>query len=398
MTSEKGFAAYNLLGRVADDLIMDALLPEDRGAAPVKMKKERPRLLSFLESGWGVAIICALVAVSVMGGIIWAGNRSGMSIPPAGTMESENDPVTQEIFMDDSEESPTETSEPETVFVPTETTRSCTLRTDKDRYEWGEERLGTFTVNLTCTVAGAVLDISPYDFELVNLTTGKQATMGFIKITDHLDKTKAYPTAPDAFAQRSKTLCFDWKTTPPGRYRLTYTGVDLSEGEEYPYYDFEILDLDVYAFAYDDAEHKIPLDKRACWEEKVWDEMAGEMVDVDVDAYFYIREAASELPVVTAREGNGCAIVGVEVRRYYLYDQDFNLLYSGREWSNPVEAGMGTFYVEIEGYKYGNYIPEADDYEDGIYTYAFRLEVLPDRDDSGAETELPYFEETTPTD
>ncbi len=53
----------------------------------------------FMNSGWGVAAICALVAISVMGGIIWAGNQPGKNPPvvtPGETtapfeIESENE-------------------------------------------------------------------------------------------------------------------------------------------------------------------------------------------------------------------------------------------------------------------------------------------------------------------
>ena len=52
-------------------------------AAPAYTKparEHRENLLSrFFNSGWGVAVICAVVSLSVLGGIIWAGQR-----PPAG--------------------------------------------------------------------------------------------------------------------------------------------------------------------------------------------------------------------------------------------------------------------------------------------------------------------------
>ena len=389
MTNEKCFAAYALLGNVADDMIVDALLPEDRGVGVAPVKKERPRrLFAFFESGWGVAIVCALVAVSVMGGIIWAGNRPGPVTPPAGTVEPESDPMTQEILTDNSEESSAETSEPVTVFVPTETTRSCTGR---DMYEWGagEKWLARpCTVELTCTVAGAILDISKYDFELVNLDTGKQAVVGYVEIEDYVGKNKAYPTAPDAFAQYRRTLLFDRETTPPGRYRLTYTGVELSEGEEYPYYDFEIYEPDVYVLESYGGNHGnvTALDEQIAWGEG----------DPVIDVVFNIQDCASSLPVVSVIQSAGCQIVGAEIRNWVLYDENFNILYEGREWSDPVEAGVGTFYVEILGYKQGDYIPETDEYKGGLYTYAFCLEVRPYCDGSCAETELPYDVETTP--
>ncbi len=382
MTNEKGFAAYALLGHVADDMVVDALLPEDRGAGVAPVKKERPRRLSaFFESGWGVAIICALVAVSVMGGIIWAGNQPGTGVPPGGTVEPESQ-TTDENMMPPLYEEPNRTmllvwsdgigckpkrfmvwselnymdkngmgqgttadglgflgtirQEGEKLDLPkasfireiasqngriygisldpeyilrqvtvydmnltevytesiteswetwdyvgcmnalasgeyyvsfyvthdgseslgdvhncgqdyafilsvtdtAETTRSCTVKTDKDRYEWGNPYY--FTATLTSTVEGAYLQVDDPDaWLLVNLDTGERGSVGGI---DTPYDTLIAPASPASYASSSYPLYFDWKTTPPGRYRLTYTGIELGEGEVYPFCDFEIYE------------------------------------------------------------------------------------------------------------------------------------------------------------
>lgn len=386
MTNEKGFAAYNALGHVADDLIMDALLPEDRAAAPVKMKKERPRrLLAFLESGWGVAIICALVAVSVMGGIIWEGNQSGMSIPPTGTVVPESDLMTEEILTDDSEKITTETSESETVFVPTETTRSCTIRTSKDRYEWGVgEKLlaSTFSVELTCTVAGAVLDISPYDFELVNLATGKKAAFSYIETSAHMDKTKAFPTAPDAFAHCQKTLAFDWETTPPGRYRLTYTGMELSEGEEYPYYDFEIYMPEPRMAVWGSDTYVIPAEAML-WTE-AWDAASQTMIRSEssgwVDIKYFHKYHQLEMPVMRVAPETDIRVAGTEITRCVIYNSDCDIVYQGDSWEAAMECVLKTpadtaCFVVFTAYWQGDYVTEANAYEGRAYEYAFCLVV-----------------------
>ena len=246
MKNEKGFVAYHVLDSVADDLLLDALLPEDKGGVVMSPKKERPRrFFAFIQSGWGVAIVCALVAVSVMVGILWAGNRPGPVTPPAGTAEPESDPVTQEILTDESQESPAETSEPVTVFVPTEITRSCTLRTDGSRYEWGGNNV---YATLTSTEAGAILDIGDESWQLRNLETGEYVPVAWavvdygVTTNANGDRSLIIPKSSTAFAKYQNVLRFDWENTPPGRYRLTYTGVELAEGEEYPYYDFEIYE------------------------------------------------------------------------------------------------------------------------------------------------------------
>ncbi len=73
------------LNGIRDEYITEAaaalgLLGE---AAPATAKPPRDRenslLYRFFNSGWGVAVICAVVSLSVLGGIIWAGQR-----PPVG--------------------------------------------------------------------------------------------------------------------------------------------------------------------------------------------------------------------------------------------------------------------------------------------------------------------------
>ncbi len=104
MINEKGFVAYHALGNVADDMMMDALLPEDGSSASTVHSAKRRTVYEFFSRGWGVAIICAVVAVAVMGGIIWAGNRPGGVTPPVGMTVS---PETEHMIF------PTETQEGE---------------------------------------------------------------------------------------------------------------------------------------------------------------------------------------------------------------------------------------------------------------------------------------------
>ncbi len=86
-----GRDAFEAMSGISDKLIMEA---GDRlgilKASVMKSKKVKaPNAFSrFVNSGWGVAAVCALVAIGVMGGIIWAGNQPGTHQPaghPAGT-------------------------------------------------------------------------------------------------------------------------------------------------------------------------------------------------------------------------------------------------------------------------------------------------------------------------
>lgn len=80
----KGQVAFEALGALSDGLILEAIevlgFSEDASPAfAAPRRRERTALSRFFGTGWGVALLCAVVSLSVLGGIIWAGQR-----PPAG--------------------------------------------------------------------------------------------------------------------------------------------------------------------------------------------------------------------------------------------------------------------------------------------------------------------------
>ena len=87
----KGITAFEAIGNLSDALIRSAVLPND--ACPVVTSPRPSAFKRFMNSSWGVAAVCALVAVSVMGGIIWAGFRAG-DVPPG-----HNDAITGEVYL-----------------------------------------------------------------------------------------------------------------------------------------------------------------------------------------------------------------------------------------------------------------------------------------------------------
>ncbi len=90
----KGITVFETLTDIREDYIRDAELDACFLTAPVRKRERGPSVFSrFMNSGWGVAIICALVAVSVMGGIIWAGFHAG-DVPPG-----HNDAITGEVYL-----------------------------------------------------------------------------------------------------------------------------------------------------------------------------------------------------------------------------------------------------------------------------------------------------------
>ena len=99
-----GITAFEAMSNVSDSLIMEAaekLGAWDASAMRAPREKKAPGAFSrFMNSGWGVAAVCALVAVSVMGGIIWAGHQAGHQ-PPVVTPEETTTPFEVESENED---------------------------------------------------------------------------------------------------------------------------------------------------------------------------------------------------------------------------------------------------------------------------------------------------------
>ncbi len=86
--------AFDVIGEVRESLITESLEWLDATAALVFTPKKESPLLRFMRSGWGVAVICAVVSLSVLGGIIWAGQKDPVSpVTPSDTTQTE---VTEE--------------------------------------------------------------------------------------------------------------------------------------------------------------------------------------------------------------------------------------------------------------------------------------------------------------
>ena len=121
----KGMTAFSRISDVREYLIEESLeLFEGKAAAPAP--KPQNAFSRFMSSGWFVAAVCTLVAVCVMGGIIWAGFN-----PPSGRPD---DPVTDtqtegaETTLDPVV---TTTESEETTALPEETTADTATSSDK---------------------------------------------------------------------------------------------------------------------------------------------------------------------------------------------------------------------------------------------------------------------------
>ena len=86
----------NALDGIQDRYITEAAgrLGLLNGSASALNRRRESALSRFFSSGWGVAMICAVVSLSVLGGIVWAGQRP-VAGPQDTTAESETEIVTE---------------------------------------------------------------------------------------------------------------------------------------------------------------------------------------------------------------------------------------------------------------------------------------------------------------
>ena len=102
----KGQLAFEAIGALSDDLILESAealgFMENSPAAAPRHRREST-LSRFFGSGWGVAMICAVVSLSVLGGIVWAGQRP-VAGPQDTTTESETETETETETLPEFEE------------------------------------------------------------------------------------------------------------------------------------------------------------------------------------------------------------------------------------------------------------------------------------------------------
>ena len=111
-----GLTAFSCMSDVDLDLIEESMKLFSASAAPVAGKRRYSSLGRFLSSGWGVALICAVVSLSVLSAIIWAGQNPPVVTPPGpGTVESETGAtVTEEPAVSEPESDTAPATEPDT--------------------------------------------------------------------------------------------------------------------------------------------------------------------------------------------------------------------------------------------------------------------------------------------
>ena len=89
----RGQLAFEAMSGLSDGLILEAAealgFTSSRAAVVESPRKREPSTLGrFFSTGWGVALLCAVVSLTVLSGIIWAGQQSPAGSPGGAETET----------------------------------------------------------------------------------------------------------------------------------------------------------------------------------------------------------------------------------------------------------------------------------------------------------------------
>ncbi len=99
----KGILAYEAFNQISDTFVDESYIPgaEVLLAPPARRtraEREEGLLRRFMNSGWGVACVSMFVALTVLAGIIWAGQRDPVGIPSVGTSPADTSLIMTEAL------------------------------------------------------------------------------------------------------------------------------------------------------------------------------------------------------------------------------------------------------------------------------------------------------------
>ena len=215
----KGMTAFACMSDLDLDLIEESMGLFTPAAVPaVRVRRTGTALSRFFGSGWGVAVICAAVSLSVMVAIVLAGRGGWVTPPDVGTEEPESHETVYESESGDVTHEPTEESAPTGETEPEEPTGADSEAVSGEDSEEGttevteavtEEDTEAVTEGVfypdaieggvlfisngdgTCRIKGAdktykgsitVPEVSPYGERVTTVATG--AFRGFTEITE----------------------------------------------------------------------------------------------------------------------------------------------------------------------------------------------------------------------
>lgn len=99
----KGILAYEAFNQISDTFVDESYIPGAEAllappARRTRAEREEGPLRRFMNSGWGVACVSMFVALTVLAGIIWAGQRDPVGIPSVGTSPADTSLIMTEAL------------------------------------------------------------------------------------------------------------------------------------------------------------------------------------------------------------------------------------------------------------------------------------------------------------
>ena len=154
----KGMTAFACMSDIDLDIIEESMgLFAPARDTVIRGRQTASPLARFFGSGWGVAVICAVVSLSVLAAIVWAG-QGGPVTPPPGTVETDTADSVTEPLTSPGEGSDTAPAEPTDTGADTGAdTESDTAGEVESETETAPETEGVFHPDAT---EGGVLFIS----------------------------------------------------------------------------------------------------------------------------------------------------------------------------------------------------------------------------------------------
>lgn len=132
----KGILAYEAFNQISDTFVDESYIPGAEAllappARRTRAEREEGPLRRFMNSGWGVACVSMFVALTVLAGIIWAGQRDPVGIPSVGTSPADTSLIMTEALTT----LRAEDTEADTTFEPSTDPGPETVRPDEPVHE-----------------------------------------------------------------------------------------------------------------------------------------------------------------------------------------------------------------------------------------------------------------------
>ncbi len=414
--NKKDFQMMDMLDGISDELLADALPPNLRG---FEKSSKSYKWIGFFEKPWVVAVISASVALAVLSGIIWAGQRAAKdplypSEGIAGLLSDTLENVASATDKKPDYDNPPVPEDAQLVvssggftIAPIENVQ-WTQYWNEDQEKmvvtygknlWGdheEDEVETqpegllehqwptipYADDLSMKVENQSLELQYAEVFFSDLTFAGSCSFDHETIRDLLagllDGT--YYVMVTAFKQGNYIKDEGYEGT---MYQFVFCVDVLGDGSS-PYAPLNPVDVEVYAGSGDDRVLLPPyLTVHTRYDEETGEEYSGR----GYDAATVLAHVSGTLPTFTYTDGFTMTIKDVEGYGQYngitVYDEAFNVVLDSdnRRWEELPTLSPGCYYVVLHTLQRGQeYLEKMDQLltchrEKGWYWYGFRLNV-----------------------